>query len=117
MAVKRPSTRETLAKNLRTLLDITGWTQDELARRSGVSQRMISSILNLQTGCSVETADALAAAFGLTGWHLIMPNLTKDLLASKAVQTLLECYLSASDEGRTLIDAIATREAQLAKSG
>jgi transcriptional regulator with XRE-family HTH domain len=96
-------------------MTIRGWTQVELAKKSGVSQRMISSILSCESGCSVETADALAHAFGLTGWHLIMPNLSEDLLKSKAIQVLLESYVTASDEGRALIDAIAAREARLSK--
>lgn len=110
---KRPNTRETLAKNLRTLMDVRGWNQVELAGKSGVSQTMISSVLNARSSCSIETADALAQAFGLTSWHLLMPGLTEDLLKSKAVQRLLESYVSATPDGKTLIDAIATREAKL----
>lgn len=113
MSPKRQSTRETLAKNLKTLMDIRGWTQVELAGKSGVSQTMISSVLGAKSGCSVETADALGHAFGLTGWHLLMPGLTEDLLKSKAVQKLLESYIDASPEGRAFIDAaMALREAQ-----
>lgn len=113
MAPKRTSTRDTLAKNLRTLMTIRDWTQVQLAEKSGVSQTMISSILAARSGCSVETADALALAFGLTGWHLLMPGLTEDLLKSKAVQKLLESYVSATPDGKALIDAIALREAKL----
>lgn len=113
VAPKRPSTRETLAKNLRTLMAIRDWTQVQLAEKSGISQTMISSILREQSGCSVENADALAHAFGLTGWHLLMPGLTEDLLKSKAVQTLLESYIDASPEGKALIDAMAIRESKL----
>lgn len=114
VAPKRLNTRETLAKNLKTLMTIRGWTQVQLAEKSGVSQTMISSVLNARSGCSVETADALGHAFGLTGWHLLMANLTEDLLKSKAVQRLLESYVSASPDGKALIDAIALRESQLA---
>lgn len=114
VAPKRPSTRDTLATNLRTLMTIRGWNQVELAEKSGVSQTMISSIRRAESGCSVETADALAHAFGLTGWHLLMPGLTEDLLKSKAVQKLLESYIDASPEGRAFIDAaMALREAQI----
>ena len=94
-------------------MTIRGWTQMELSKKSGVSQRMISSILSEESGCSVETADALAHAFGLHGWHLIMPGLTEDLLKSRAVQDLFESYITASPEGRALIDAMAVREKQL----
>ncbi len=116
VAPKRPSTRASLSKNLRTLMTIRAWNQMELSKKSGVSQRMISSILSEESGCSVETADALAHAFGLHGWHLIMPNLTEDLLKSKAVQDLIDSYLNASPEGRALIDAMAARESKLPRN-
>lgn|SRR6185369_16012904 len=115
VAPKRPNTRTSLANNLKTLMAIRGWNQVELSRKSGVSQRMISAILSQESGCSVETADALAHTFGLQGWHLIMPNLTEDLLKSKAVQDLFESYVGASKEGRALIDAMALREKTLPK--
>jgi len=113
VAPKRPNTRASLAKNLKTLMAIRGWNQIELSKKSGVSQRMISSILSQESGCSVETADAIAHAFGLEGWHLIMPHLSEDLLKSKAVQDLFESYINASPEGRALIDAMAAREKKL----
>lgn len=113
VAPARPNTRKTLANNLRTLMRIRDWTQVQLAEKSGVSQTMISSVLGEKSGCSVETADALAHAFGLTGWHLLMPNLTEDLLKSKAVQRLLESYVNATAEGQALIDAMAIRESKL----
>lgn len=117
VAPKRPSTRETLAKNLKTLMAIRDWNQVQLAEKSGVSQTMISSILGAKSGCSVDTAEALGHAFGLTGWHLLMPGLTEDLLKSHAVQKLLESYVDASPEGRAFIDAaIALRESQLKPS-
>lgn len=113
VAPKRPNTRETLAKNLKTLMEIRGWTQTQLSEKSGVSQTMISSVRTAKSGCSVETADALGLAFGLTGWHLLMPGLSEDLLRSKAVQKLLESYVDETPEGRAFIDAaIALRESQ-----
>lgn len=97
-------------------MTIRDWNQMELSKKSGVSQRMVSAILSEESGCSVETADALAHAFGLEGWHLIMPGLTEDLLKSKAVQDLFDSYVKASPEGRALIDAMALRESKLKPS-
>ena len=98
-------------------MNIRQWTQVELAGKSGVSQTMISSILGQKSGCAVETADALAHAFGLTGWHMLMPGLSEDLLKSKAVQKLLETYVNASPEGQAFMDAVAARESHPKPSG
>ena len=115
MAVKRPATRETLARNLRLLMSEAGWNQVELSKRSGVSQRQISNILSSNTGCSVEHADALARAFGLQGWHLIMPALRKELQAG-AVVLLIDRYAQASTEGRSAIDRVAELESRYSKN-
>ena len=115
MSIKRPATRATLAANLAALMQQAGWNQVELSRRSGVSQRQISNILRQDTGCSVEHADALARAFGLQGWHLIMPTLRKDLAAG-AVALLIDRYASASAEGRTAIDRVAELESRYSKN-
>ena len=57
MAIKRPATRETLARNLKALMDEAKWNQVELSKRSGVSQRQISNILRQETGCWSEGSD------------------------------------------------------------
>lgn len=98
-------------------MQIRQWTQTDLSGKSGVSQTMISSILAQKSSCSVETADALAHAFGLTGWHMLMPGLSEDLLKSKAVQKLLETYINATPEGQALIDAMALRESHIKPTG
>lgn len=115
MAVKRPATRETLALNLALLMRRAGVNQVELAKKSGVSQRQISNILRRETGCSIEHADALARAFGLQGWHLIMPTLTADI-ASGAIALLIERYAAASEDGRRAIDRVAELESRYSKN-
>lgn len=115
MSVKRPATRETLARNLAALMGEMHWNQVELSKRSGVSQRQISNILRRETGCSIEHADALARAFGLQGWHLIMPTLRKDLEAG-AISLLIDRYAAASAEGRSAIDRVAELESRYSKN-
>ena len=110
MAVKRPTTRSTLIRNLTALMDVRGWNQSELARQSGVSQRMISHLLRDEASCSIETAEALATAFGLNGWHLLLPNLPHDLLDSPSLRRLVDSYISAPQSGRALFDLMAERE-------
>ena len=113
MAIKRPATKDTLANNLRALMDERQWNQVELSKRSGVSQRQISNILRRETGCSIEHAEALAQAFGLEGWHLIMPTLRRDLKTG-AVAKLISNYAEATDAGRAAIDRVAELESHYA---
>ena len=117
MSVKRPTTRETLARNLKALMRMKDWTQMELAAKSGVSQRMISHVLSQSTGCSTETAEALAKPFGLTGWHLLVPGLPDELLRSPSLSRLVDTYVQADEKGRSMIDMVAEREATYTKNG
>lgn len=112
----KTSITQAVAANLRTLIDKRAWTQTELALKSGVSQRHISNVLRQQTGCSIETLDALAGAFGLPGWLLTLGGLEPDLLDSHRLPSLLSSYGLAGVEGRELIDRLAEREAHHAPS-
>lgn len=106
----RPRTRVTISRNLRAIMELTDMSQRDLEAKSGVSQRQISNILTQSTSCSIETADALAASFGLVGWHLLIPDLPKELLQSTSIGKLVTSYVRASDDTRHYMDQIADRE-------
>jgi len=110
MAKPRPRTRSTIARNLRALMAFHGLKQRAMEVKTGVSQRQIGNILNGSTSCSVETADALAQPFGLTGWQLMVHNLPPELIESPNLGRLVQAYLDANDEGRELLDKMAHRE-------
>ena len=107
---QRPHTANSVAKNLRALMAGAGWNQSELGRRSGVSQRHISDILNGHAQCTVPVANELATPFGLKGWHLLLPDLPTDLVASPAIAKLVEAYIKADQAGRDFLDAAGERE-------
>lgn len=111
MSNPRPRTRDILARNLRALMAAHDMTERALAQASGVSQGQINNILNVRTSCSIETAEALAQVFGLTGWHLLLHGLTEDLLSSPTISRMVDGYIRMNGEGRALIDAMIRREA------
>jgi transcriptional regulator with XRE-family HTH domain len=108
----RKSTRDNLVTNLRWLMDEAGWTQMELQARSGVSQKSISKILGRKMVPTIDLADKLAAAFGLSGWHIIMPDLPRDLSTNTAIEKLFRDYLASSQRGRDFIAHVANVAAQ-----
>lgn len=107
---QRPITANSVAKNLKALMEGAGWNQTELARRSGVSQRHISDILNGHAHCTVPFANELAGPFNLHGWHLLLPDLPTDLVASPAIAKLVAAYINADEAGREFLDAAGERE-------
>lgn len=109
----RPGTRTTLARNLRLLMDLRGWTQMDVAKRAGVSQKAVSNMLNPATSPRpiLDQVEKVAAAFDLNLWHLIMPGLPADLLSSPSISRLVSHYSKASSRGREYIDRVAEHEA------
>jgi len=109
---KRPNTVETLSKNLSTLLAETGMTRQELSKKSGVSLRMVGYILTQERKASIDVAEDIAHAFGLTGWQIIMPGLKSRLARSGGLDRLIGNYNQTTDTGREYIDRVAEHEAK-----
>lgn len=107
----RPDLRTVVAHNVRALMDRRGWTQKQLEAESKVSQRHISSVVNGKAALTYDTLDALAAAFKLPGWLLLLPELPVELLDSQKIPLLVGFYRDAGPEGRELVGRLAEREA------
>ena len=106
------SAQQTLSENLRYLLKRNGWSEAELARRSGVSQKTVNNAVNMTKSTKIETAEALAKPFGLESWHLTLPDLPSDIESGGMMTSLIKSYLMSSDDSRLHIVAIAEREAK-----
>lgn len=114
--VKRQTTTDTLVTNLRLLMQEAKLGKDVLAKRSGVSERMIAYILSKERKPTIEIADSLAKPFGLNGWQLLIPNLPVELAKAGKISKLVENYAQASDTGREYIDHVAEKEAEYKKT-
>lgn len=109
---KKLHTRERLSRNLKMLLRLAGWSQNKLAEKTGVSQRTISGIINMEVSPSVDTAEALAEGFGLTGFNLISENLPNDLERCKSIRELVDNYLKSDEGSQDYLLHVAEREAK-----
>lgn len=115
MAKPRPRTRDVFARNLSWLLHERQWSQRDLAQRSGVSQRQISNIVTGKMAPTIETADALAEAFGLPGWILLNADMPTDLLETPSLRKLVAGWIKASDEDRAYLDRVSAQAAKYSK--
>jgi transcriptional regulator with XRE-family HTH domain len=109
MARERPATRETVARNLKALLRLRNWSQAELARQANLPTRTVNAVVNMEGACTVETAEKLAAPFGLHGWHLLIPDLPDDLMDSPTLSELVESYASLTEGSRELLNDLAAK--------
>lgn len=68
-------TKVILARNVRGLMDHHGWSEHDLAKRSGVSQKAINNLLNVKSAPTLDTIDMLAAAFEMRLCELVSARL------------------------------------------
>jgi transcriptional regulator with XRE-family HTH domain len=111
-ASKRGPTRHRISDNVAELMRLRGWSEYDLAKASGVSQKAINNIINRRTAANMDTADALAKPFGLDCWVLLIPNLKKHIAESPSLQQLVRHWISSAPAGQALISHVAEREAE-----
>lgn len=101
--------------NLIALMEKTKIKPSELERRSGISRRMIGFLVDGERKPSVETAESIANAFGLTGWQMLLPNLINDMKKSRELNKLIDLFINSSDESQEYILRVAEKEASYKK--
>ena len=80
---QKQQTRDRIGLRILTLRKMRGWSQDELARRSGLQRTHISRIEQGKYAVTLETIQAIAEALGMTV-DLIDPKL-RDLAPLKSL--------------------------------
>lgn len=110
------NSREAIANNVKRLMDHHGHNQTALAKKSGVSQRTISNVIRPDSAGSLtlESMDAIARAYGLQTWHIMLPNAPLELLVNSSLEKLVDNYMYATREGRDMITRVSAREAEIA---
>lgn len=105
-----------LRDNVKLLLHARGWSQVELARRSGIAQRTISDVLGygirIDKAPTLRTVAAIAKAFGVPPWQLMI-ELPIDLLRSHRVSRLVEQFAAVEEPGRESLERIAAAEVRI----
>lgn len=95
-----------------------GDSQKSLASRAGLSQRAVGDLLTYgkthYKSPTLRTADAIADAFNLPLWVLLVPELDLDLMKSPALANLITNFRDAHWDGRLNITRIAESEVRYA---
>lgn len=103
MGRDRPGPRQTLARNLRMLMEETKLSGPEVARRAGVSPKTVNNMLNGRHGPMLDHVDAVARVFGLDLWQLMHPGLRSDLKQTDALARLVDLYSDSSPDAQSHI--------------
>jgi len=97
-----------LAKNVRKLMSFNNDTQVTLAKKSGISQKTISNIINADDDKSpnLKNVAAIAKAYKIQVWHLLYPNAPLDILKNDTVEKLVGNYVITTAQGRNAIMSV-----------
>jgi DNA-binding Xre family transcriptional regulator len=108
------SMHEAIANNLSKLKDHYALSQDDIAKKTGLSQRTVSNALKPGSINSIttETIECLARYFQVQPYHLLIPDLPLEELLSQRIEKLVECYSQTDMDGRNNISRIAENEAR-----
>ena len=107
------NTKEILSNNLKLLMKNKKCTQVVLHQKSGVDQKTISNIINpdaTKNGPTLVNITAVANAFGLETWHLLIKDLPIDVLLSKSLEKMVHNYVTIDKSGRENLERIAKNE-------
>lgn len=106
--VSMESARKSLARNVKALRVAVGWSQEDLRIRAGISQKSVSNMESPhKTGSPyLDNIEAVAGAFNLEAWQLLIPWLPDELARNQRLVKLVRGYAQISDEGRETIDKI-----------
>lgn len=109
-----PALMKLISRRVNILRTQTGLTQEELARKSRVSQKTVSNIENEggpgRTTCKLQHLDAIANALGLQLWQLLLPDDDDRLLdpaTAKKIRYIIDQFLAAPDDGRETLSRVA----------
>lgn len=110
--MSRPNTADTVVKNINMLLECNEMGVASLSQKSGVPVRTIYSILKKERTPGIDTTDEIAKAFGLNGWHLLMPSLSCDLTKNGRLDKLISDYANCPEQAKNYISMVADRDAK-----
>lgn len=107
---KHPKTVICFVTNLKYLLEVTVMQKSELAMKSGISARYIDYLLKFEKYPTIEMAENIGKSFGLSGWHMILPNLNYELGKNGKLEELLKEFTNSSKVTQDYVSEVLHRK-------
>jgi len=105
--MKGKTTAQRARLNIEFLIRRSGLEIQEVARRAGMSLRGLNYIRSGERSPNVDTLDDIGQVFGLTGWHLISPDLERNIENQEWLDRLKEAFVLANPDGQELLKSAA----------
>jgi hypothetical protein len=103
--LKSDEIRALLARNFRAMRTARRWSENQVSRRSNVSQKQINNIGAERTGCGIDALDSVAGALGCEPWQLLLPGFDENVEMHARMARFIHCYLQL---GRKEQEAVET---------
>lgn len=77
MGTIRPKIQQVVAENVKRLKNESKslGTVKQIAKRARIGEGSVHRILHGQVACAIDTLDAVAVAYGLQAWQLLIPDI------------------------------------------
>ena len=101
-----------IGANIRKIIEARGWSENELARKARVSQKMVNNIcnVNFDANPTLESLEKIAKALNVPVWRLMIPGQTVEQLQNAAVNELVEHAITLDTEAAAYVLTVAKRE-------
>ena len=111
MADKQLQPRHIFARNLKALIDESGLSAPEVAKRAGVDRKTVNNQLNARFDPRPELVESVAKVFGVDASLLLSPTFGTSFARSVATK-LVQLYNEADEAGREVIMKVAEMAAK-----
>jgi transcriptional regulator with XRE-family HTH domain len=101
-----------LAANVRRLMSEHALTETALAKRAGLSQKLINNTLHSRSVSKLDTVEKLARPFGLKAWHLLIPDVDFHSANNGQLGDLVSRFHELTPELQTAVSAIIGRHSR-----
>jgi len=98
--------RALLSRNIVAPLEDPGISQNELARRSNVSQKQVNNIVQERTGCGIDALSAIAKVALVEPWLLLLPEFSEVVHDRRRFTRAVHGLAALGDDKRIAIEVM-----------
>ncbi|OOY33781.1 hypothetical protein BOV88_13430 [Solemya velum gill symbiont] len=111
--MKNNGTIDIFIRNLKMVKGSLGWSNRDISRHGGPSDRMVGMILNRESEPGIDVIERIGIAFKLPPYLLLTPYLRPDMLDSiDEISTLLCSFINCDAESRDFIIKLVSKAQQ-----
>lgn len=99
-------------------MEYYGHNQKTIGKKSGLSQKTISNMLNPgeDRAPNLENVAKIAKAYKLQTWHLLIPNAGIELLTNISIEKIIDNFMHSDEQSRDTVLQVSENAARYNKN-